>query len=480
MKSHGKIITFYSYKGGVGRSMSLANIAWLLASHGNRVLAIDWDLEAPGLPRYFHPFLDARVLASSPGLIDLFSDHVANASVSHGLPSIRSSVVRQEEMDISSYIVPLQWSFPGDGKLDLLPAGKHGPAYARLVSEFDWSKLYEEFDGFELLQNLRNQIRSAYDYVLIDSRTGLSDTAGICTITLPDILVMCFSLNRQSIDGSVAVAEAVDAQRRPYEDRVPLRIFPVPMRVELSEYQKLVSARQHIASKFSRFLNHLPEDEMGRYWSAVEIGSFPFYSYEEILCAFGDAASHSSSMSAAIERLASYLTGNPFDGGPRVDDATRARVLSAFADTATREPQEGSCFISYSSEDSGFAERLRIDLERRGVRCWFAPHDLPIGAKIRPAIDKAIRENSRMILILSASSMASSWVEKEVETAFEREGATGTTILVPVRLDKAIMEAREGWAADIRRQRNIGDFTSWRDAPSYASALTRLLGSLRT
>jgi len=53
----GEIITFYSYKGGTGRSMALANVAWVLASNGRRVLVIDWDLEAPGLHRYFKPFL---------------------------------------------------------------------------------------------------------------------------------------------------------------------------------------------------------------------------------------------------------------------------------------------------------------------------------------------------------------------------------------------------------------------------------------
>src|ERR1041384_3063617 len=66
-----KIITFYSYKGGTGRSMALANVAWILASSGRRVLAIDWDLEAPGLHRYFHPFLLDKELVASPGVSDL-------------------------------------------------------------------------------------------------------------------------------------------------------------------------------------------------------------------------------------------------------------------------------------------------------------------------------------------------------------------------------------------------------------------------
>jgi len=53
----GRIITFYSYKGGTGRTMALANAAWILASNRFRVLIVDWDLEAPGLHRYLRPFV---------------------------------------------------------------------------------------------------------------------------------------------------------------------------------------------------------------------------------------------------------------------------------------------------------------------------------------------------------------------------------------------------------------------------------------
>src|SRR5262245_50593676 len=71
MKLPGKIITFYSYKGGTGRSMALANVAWILASTGKKVLMVDWDLEAPGLHRYFHPFLVDKELTSTDGLMEL-------------------------------------------------------------------------------------------------------------------------------------------------------------------------------------------------------------------------------------------------------------------------------------------------------------------------------------------------------------------------------------------------------------------------
>ena len=85
-----------------------------------------------------------------------------------------------------------------------------------------------------------------------------------------------------------------------------------------------------------------------------------------------------------------------------------------------------SCFISYSSKDQKFAKRLHADLQDKGVRCWFAPEDLKIGARTRPAIDEAIRIRDKLLLILSERSIESDWVEKEVETAFEgREPAQG-------------------------------------------------------
>ena len=72
--TEGRITTFYSFKGGVGRTMALANVAFLAAMNGKRVLAMDWDLEAPGLSYYFRSLLpsqDARNLKDSPGILNI-------------------------------------------------------------------------------------------------------------------------------------------------------------------------------------------------------------------------------------------------------------------------------------------------------------------------------------------------------------------------------------------------------------------------
>src|SRR3954468_14405255 len=90
-----------------------------------------------------------------------------------------------------------------------------------------------------------------------------------------------------------------------------------------------------------------------------------------------------------------------------------------------------SCFISYSTKDQGFAERLHADLQSKGVRCWFAPHDMPIGAKILDSLDEAIRLRDKVLLVLSEPAIASDWVEDEVTTAFEEERRRSQTVLFP-------------------------------------------------
>src|SRR5207248_745302 len=75
--------------------------------------------------------------------------------------------------------------------------------------------------------------------------------------------------------------------------------------------------------------------------------------------------------------------------------------------------------------------------------------------------------------------VASQWVETEVEAAFERERQQNKLVLFPIRIDKAVMQATQPWAAEIRRTRHIGDFTHWKDQGSYQQAFTRLLQDLK-
>ena len=136
-----------------------------------------------------------------------------------------------------------------------------------------------------------------------------------------------------------------------------------------------------------------------------------------------------------------------------------------------------SCFISYSTRDQEFAERLHADLQNKSVRCWFAPHDMPIGGKILDEIDAAIRLRDKVVLILSEHSILSGWVEDEVTKAFEEERKHNKTVLFPIRLDDAVMDTNEAWAAKLRA-RHIGDFRRWKDHDEYQKSFERVLRDL--
>ena len=138
-----------------------------------------------------------------------------------------------------------------------------------------------------------------------------------------------------------------------------------------------------------------------------------------------------------------------------------------------------SSFISYAHEDESFASRLYDALQSNGVRCWLDSHDLAWGAKTRRAVFDAIRLHDRLVVVLSEASLASDWVEAEVERALAKERETGRTVLFPVRIDDAIWQTDTAWALHIKDRVNIGDMTAWESKAGFASAFDSMLKWLR-
>src|SRR6478735_338527 len=126
----GRTVTFYSYKGGTGRSMALANVAWVLACSGRRVLVIDWDLEAPGLHRYFAPFLADPDLKETSGLIDFVWDFTTEALTPGNEEDAEWFV---PFADFKRFATSLEYDFPPGGGIDFVPAGCQGGDYADRV-----------------------------------------------------------------------------------------------------------------------------------------------------------------------------------------------------------------------------------------------------------------------------------------------------------------------------------------------------------
>ncbi len=140
-----------------------------------------------------------------------------------------------------------------------------------------------------------------------------------------------------------------------------------------------------------------------------------------------------------------------------------------------------SCFISYSTEDQPFAERLYRDLEGRGVHCWFAPHNIQGGRKLNEQIGEAIRVYDKLLLILSDASMSSEWVAEEIARARKRERCEGRRMLFPISL--VPYDAVRGWECfdadagkdSVREIREyfISDFCRWKEHDAYTAAFER-------
>jgi tetratricopeptide (TPR) repeat protein/MinD-like ATPase involved in chromosome partitioning or flagellar assembly len=187
-------VTFYSYKGGVGRTLALANAAYLLATDKYepcKVLLWDFDLEAPGIPHLFR----CRWGAKKQGFVDLVDTYLGEAKV----PPVQEYIHQSE--------------VPG---IDLLPAGYIDGKYSGKLERINWRLVYEKAHGYDFLESIGESIRKIepqYDYVLIDSRTGYSDVGGICLHQLPDLVVLMFRLNSQNLDGTQKVFSAIQRYR---------------------------------------------------------------------------------------------------------------------------------------------------------------------------------------------------------------------------------------------------------------------------
>src|SRR4051794_3795690 len=159
-RQSGKVVTFYSYKGGTGRSMMLANVAWVLASNGKRVLVVDWDLEAPGLHRYFAPFLLDPDLTASEGVIDFVIDFAVEAVAAGGQSEEQSADWYKPHKKLLRYAPSLQGVFPRKALLVFIPAGRQGPAYSTRVNSFDWQNFYDRFGGGVFLEAAKARMRA--------------------------------------------------------------------------------------------------------------------------------------------------------------------------------------------------------------------------------------------------------------------------------------------------------------------------------
>ncbi len=359
----GTVITFYSYKGGTGRTMALANVAWILAANGHRVLVVDWDLESPGLHRFFKPFLSAD-FAAKPGVIQLIQEFEwAAGQLVQAADEVPEEPVFTPDMlsanaAIDDYVTRLDWShFPGHGRLDYLAAGRQNLDYATTLSGLNWEDFYTRFNGGQFIQTLRATMKRDYDYTLIDSRTGFSDIADICTVEMPDILVDCFTLSEQGIEGAAQVAKVIQSRHGSRN----IRILPVAMRVDPAEKAKVDAGRLTAKHRFAGLPVSATPAERDRYWASAQVPYQAYYGYEEMLATFGDAPGTTGLLSA-YETLTSYITDGAVCSLPPIDETLRERVNASFLRTYDE------IVLHYAPEDQVWADWIAHVLIEAEVR----------------------------------------------------------------------------------------------------------------
>ncbi len=208
-----RTITFYSYKGGTGRTLAVANTARFLARFGKRVVLLDLDLEAPGL----HHKFELTITPEAPCLLGLV-DYIHSFMNSESAP------------DIDPYLIPVA-GLPHDsgGSIRLLPAGDApSPEYSRRLAGIREQELFSVGEGsipdvliaVPFFLQLKAQIEKSKDppdFLLIDSRTGVTELGGIALGLLPDTVVCLVHNNQENFSGAKKILRSVKGIKRPKE-----------------------------------------------------------------------------------------------------------------------------------------------------------------------------------------------------------------------------------------------------------------------
>jgi hypothetical protein len=522
--SRGEIITFYSYKGGTGRTMALANVACLLAERvgpKERVLVIDWDLEAPGLHRFFPPRLVKQSgtfdlgLDATPGLIDLFG------SVSEAMQGHEASSEEESDDAVETAFRSVNFeSFIADtdiGAVRILRAGRNDDGrYSQRVTKFDWENLFRRAPT--VYRAFAERLGEMFRYVLIDSRTGVTDISGICTSLLPEKLVVVFTPNRQSLGGIRETVERATSYRRNSDDLRPLLVYPLPSRIEASieslrKFWRFGNREQNIVGYQPMFEELLGraygqgQCDLSAYFEQVSIQQTPDYAYGEEIAVrrSTDRFSLGNSYRLFVDHL---LSGDP--PWPRPAEAKTLGVkekltVSAGADLAASSLQleeiaddlasrvhfqgsrvspdrpilEGIAedrgpkgFLSYAREDYERVAQIAKALESHGFTIWW-DRNLSQGLEYERIVTAALDDSDVIIACWSKASIASESVLVEATEGLRRG------ILIPVLLDDVAppLSFREIKAIDLRRDISGGigrllDAVTHRASTSPGSSLT--------
>ena len=447
-RPRGSVVTFYSYKGGTGRSMALANTACVLAERERNdpdaVLVVDWDLEAPGLHRFFPPRLRGDTSAmdlgldDQPGLIDVFIALAAalpEAEPANEEEAERAAAQAIAALPLARYITATE--VPG---VLLMRAGRDDDGlYSRRVNTFDWEALFRRAPG--IYRALAERLAQHSRWVLIDSRTGVTDISGICTSLMPEKLVVVFTPNRQSLTGVRELVSRASAYRLASDDLRPLLVFPLPSRIEaslerLSRQWRYGHPDAGIVG-YQPMFEHLLADcyglarcDLQAYFDTVTLQQTPECAYGELISVrdgSADRLSLAASYRVFVDRLVSGRT--PWEAAavpeaqsappaPPVLEALPAAITApSFADSMDAALGFGITAGSVASDP--FADMLSPSVSSpnpapTGLQAR-PPHPQPATAAPAASAGVALRANTSPPPLATAARIFISWAPSDRE-----------------------------------------------------------------
>jgi hypothetical protein len=351
----GTVYTFYSYKGGVGRSMALANIGMHFFKQGFTTLMIDWDLEAPGLERYFveRYQLDQHDLNDRPGLCDMIKTYMSNIAQP---PTDENKLPYP---NIADYIYKLDTY--GNAELLLLHAGRRVEGrpwqdYAGFVQSFDWASFYSDCGGGIYFEWLREELKKHFDLVLIDSRTGVTEMGGVATQHLSDVVVLVCGSNSQNIENTARMCLnfTSDAVKKARGDR-PLEIIVVPSRVDDAD-----------SEGFGRFHKRLKTTFESIHMRALDDG----YSLEEMLIPYLARFSYDESLvigDPQAETVAARLVQAYRNIAVNMKSLAHAQSALQVGSVRSDDSNQPKVFLAYARGDESVAHRIHDHLSQNRI-----------------------------------------------------------------------------------------------------------------